>query len=94
MRCRCRSGRRSSAAGVAAAAAALTPGKADDKAAVAQQRAALEDEINWIRAKLATNIGKEKRITLEDLLTGALGDLKSCSPARRPVARRSASSHR
>jgi murein DD-endopeptidase MepM/ murein hydrolase activator NlpD len=71
-----------SAAGVAAASAALTPKKADDKAAVAQQKAALEAEIAWLNAKLATKLGPEKRITLEDLLTGALGDLKSLSPSK------------
>jgi murein DD-endopeptidase MepM/ murein hydrolase activator NlpD len=71
-----------SAAGVAAAHAALTPGKADDKAAIAQQKAALEAEIAWLNAKLATKLGPEKRITLEDLLTGALGDLKALQPSK------------
>jgi hypothetical protein len=65
------------AANIAVAQAALTPGKADDKAATAQAKAALEEEIQWLRAKLKTNIGAEKRITLEDLLTGALTDLGS-----------------
>lgn len=69
-----------SRAALSAAAAALTPGKADDRAALAQQKGAVESEIAWLRAKLATNVGAEKKITLEDLLTGALGDLKGLSP--------------
>lgn len=75
-----------SAANVAVAAAALTPGKADDKAAIAESKAALESEIAWIRAKLRTNVGAEKKITLEDLLTGALGDLANLSPTGKKPA--------
>jgi hypothetical protein len=72
-----------SKAATAAAAAALTPGKADDQRAVQQQRAALEDEIRWLNAKLATKLGPEKRITFEDLLTGALTDLKGLDPTKK-----------
>ena len=68
-----------SAADVAVASAALTPGKADDRRAITQQRAALNEEIAWLQGKLRTNLGTEKRITLEQLLTGALGDLKGLS---------------
>jgi hypothetical protein len=74
------------AADVAAASAALTPGKADDRAAIQQQRRALEEEIAWLRSKLATNLGTEKRITLEDLLTGALGDLGSLTKTKKTTA--------
>jgi hypothetical protein len=68
------------AADVAVAAAALTPGKADDKAAIAEAKRALENEISYLRAKLKTNLGSEQRITLEDLLTGALGSLAGLAP--------------
>lgn len=73
-----------SAADVSAAAAALTPSKADDRAAVAEQRKAIDDEIAWLKSKLATNLGAEKRITLEDLLTGALGDLATLAKTKKP----------
>jgi hypothetical protein len=59
----------------AAAAAALTPGKADDRRAIAQQRRAILDEIAWLKQILKTKLSSKSRLTYEDLLTGAETDL-------------------
>lgn len=69
-------------ADAAAAAASLTPGKKDDKAALAQQRAALNEEIAFLKKALNTNVGAEKRITLTDLLTGAFNSIKGLAPGK------------
>ena len=71
-----------SRADAAAAAAALTSGKADDRAAIAEQKRSLEDIISFLRAKLRTNVGTEQQITLEDLLKGDLESLASLRGAK------------
>lgn len=64
-----------SEARAAQASAGLTAGKVDDSRAAAQMRRALQQEIAFLRGKLAGKLDPEKRIDFTDLLSGALGDL-------------------